>query len=317
MSSAARPLLVATAGGHLTQLMALCERMSLDVDSALWVTMPTAQSRSALADRDVLWAPYGAPRDLRALTHHAALAVRTVAREKFSSVVSTGANLAPPFLAAARARGIPAHFIESATRTSGPSFAGRLLERIPGVHLYSQYESWAAGRWGYGGSLFDGYTTEERTTEPVIRRALVSVGSARGFPFPAMLEAARHALPADCEITWQVGDANVSGLPGRVVRDLPADEMQAELSGADVVLCHAGTGSAIAALRAGKCPVLVPRRAAAGEHVDDHQQQIADMLAERKLAVVRPPDELTRHDLLEAGARAVVAHANVPFRLAA
>ena len=59
---------------------------------------------------------------------------------------------------------------------------------------------------------------------------------------------------------------------------------------ADVVITHAGVGSAVTAIRAGKKPVLVPRLARYGEHVDDHQLQIAERLAEFGLAVVCAPE---------------------------
>lgn len=59
---------------------------------------------------------------------------------------------------------------------------------------------------------------------------------------------------------------------------------------ADVVITHAGVGSAVTAIRAGKKPVLLPRLARYGEHVDDHQLQLAERLAEFGLAVVCMPE---------------------------
>jgi UDP-N-acetylglucosamine transferase subunit ALG13 len=59
---------------------------------------------------------------------------------------------------------------------------------------------------------------------------------------------------------------------------------------ADIVITHAGVGSAVTAIRSGKKPVLVPRLARFGEHVDDHQLQLAERLAEFDLAVVWTPD---------------------------
>ena len=54
--------------------------------------------------------------------------------------------------------------------------------------------------------------------------------------------------------------------------------MQAAIDQADLVIAHAGIGSALTAFDAGLCPVLLPHSAARGEHVDDHQQLIADDL---------------------------------------
>lgn len=66
--------------------------------------------------------------------------------------------------------------------------------------------------------------------------------------------------------------------------------LTARMRDADVVVTHAGVGSAVTAIRAGKKPVLVPRLARYGEHVDDHQLQLAERLAEFGLALVCTPE---------------------------
>jgi UDP-N-acetylglucosamine transferase subunit ALG13 len=48
-------------------------------------------------------------------------------------------------------------------------------------------------------------------------------------------------------------------------------EMEAALRDASAVVCHGGPGTIVMALAAGKKPIVVPRTAALGEHVDDHQ----------------------------------------------
>jgi UDP-N-acetylglucosamine transferase subunit ALG13 len=81
---------------------------------------------------------------------------------------------------------------------------------------------------------------------------------------------------------------------------MPAAELEDAMREADVVVSHAGVGSALTALRCGKCPVLVPRSAALHEHVDDHQAQIAIELERRNLAVVNDADSLCLADLIRA-----------------
>jgi UDP-N-acetylglucosamine--N-acetylmuramyl-(pentapeptide) pyrophosphoryl-undecaprenol N-acetylglucosamine transferase len=78
------------------------------------------------------------------------------------------------------------------------------------------------------------------------------------------------------------------------------EPLTARMRDADVVITHAGVGSAVTAIRAGKKPVLVPRLARFGEHVDDHQLQLAARLADFGLAVVWSP---------EAGVDGVIAQA--------
>lgn len=58
-----------------------------------------------------------------------------------------------------------------------------------------------------------------------------------------------------------------------------ADRFALEVARADVLIMHAGAGSVIHALAAGKTPVVAPRLACYGEHVNNHQQEFARELA--------------------------------------
>ena len=71
------------------------------------------------------------------------------------------------------------------------------------------------------------------------------------------------------------------------------DEFAHRMAEADLLILHAGAGSVIHAVRAGKVPVVVPRRAQFGEHVDDHQVEFARELARMgKLVVCEDTDHL-------------------------
>ncbi len=63
-------------------------------------------------------------------------------------------------------------------------------------------------------------------------------------------------------------------------------ELTATMQSAEAVVTHAGVGSTVTAMRAGKKPIMIPRLARFGEHVDDHQVQLADRFAERDAALV-------------------------------
>ena len=63
------------------------------------------------------------------------------------------------------------------------------------------------------------------------------------------------------------------------------DELEQMTTAASAVICHAGVGSIMTVLAAGKTPVVIPRRRALGEHVDDHQLQIAKELETQRLVV--------------------------------
>ncbi len=82
-----------------------------------------------------------------------------------------------------------------------------------------------------------------------------------------------------------------------------------------MVIAHAGVGSALTALEAGRLPILVPRLERFGEHVDDHQLQIADHLQNRGLALARSPETLAVSDLEHAAGLRVTQSPPPPFRL--
>jgi UDP-N-acetylglucosamine transferase subunit ALG13 len=85
---------------------------------------------------------------------------------------------------------------------------------------------------------------------------------------------------------------------------------------ADVIITHAGVGSALTALRAGKRAIYVPRRKRYDEHVDDHQVAMARELDSRGLVLAREADEITLADLEEAAGWRVSANPHIPqFRL--
>jgi UDP-N-acetylglucosamine transferase subunit ALG13 len=87
---------------------------------------------------------------------------------------------------------------------------------------------------------------------------------------------------------------------------MPAAEFEAALAEADLVIAHSGVGSALSALEAGRSPILVPRRVARSEHVDDHQVQVARALSGRGLAVHAELEQLDRDLLWTASARSIV-----------
>jgi UDP-N-acetylglucosamine transferase subunit ALG13 len=76
-----------------------------------------------------------------------------------------------------------------------------------------------------------------------------------------------------------------AGLRARWIEFGPYDEILTLMHEATAVVCHAGVGTILSALGAGKCPVVLPRLARFGEHVDDHQLQITEAFAARGIVV--------------------------------
>ncbi len=304
-------LLVASAGGHLTQLLDLAPRFE-PVDDLVWATPDSSQRRTLLAEAEVVEIPPAHPRDVRGVAANTALALRTLRGGRFAEVVSTGSAPALGWLPVARALGLGATYVESATRRDGPSLTGSLLARVPGVACLTQHARWAGGRWDHVGSVLEGFVAEPRVHPPERpSRAVVVLGTMERYRFTALVDRLVPLLDG-LDVLWQTGveDPRRWGIDGR--RHVPADELEAAIADADVVVAHAGTGTALTCLRLGVAPVLVPRRAARGEHVDDHQVQTATELARRGLVVAAEVDELTEDHLRRAAALRVVRAGDPP-----
>jgi UDP-N-acetylglucosamine transferase subunit ALG13 len=56
-------------------------------------------------------------------------------------------------------------------------------------------------------------------------------------------------------------------------------EFESQVAEADLLILHAGAGSVINAIKAGKVPIVMPRRVKLGEHIDDHQLEFARELS--------------------------------------
>lgn len=300
-------LLVATHGGHLAQLMELAPRFRGVEERRLWVTNESPQARSLLADEDVRFVPYIAERDWLGVIRSIPAARRLLHERDVKAVVSTGSALALSYLGAAAARRIPAHYIESATRVNTVSITGRALSRVPGVHTYGQSPHLDQAIWPYCGSVFDVFRSEEGAADRrPVRKVLVSLGTSDRFPFRRLIERLVAIMPSGTDVTWQVGSTVVDDLGISADPFLDGARMEQELRSADAVVTHAGTGSALAALRAGRCAVLVPRRPDLGEFPDDHQMLLGRDLDEKLLAICRDADELCWDDVVTASSRRII-----------
>jgi UDP-N-acetylglucosamine transferase subunit ALG13 len=78
----------------------------------------------------------------------------------------------------------------------------------------------------------------------------------------------------------QSGACRYAPLRFGTVPFLPAPALEARIRAARVVLCHGGAGTIGTCLALGKRPVVVPRRAAQGEIVNDHQLELCRRMAD-------------------------------------
>ena len=92
----------------------------------------------------------------------------------------------------------------------------------------------------------------------------------------AWVSAARHP-----EIPWFVQSGTSKAPATAPYRDyIRYDEMCSYMSRAVAVVCHGGPATIMDARKLGRVPIVVPRNADLGEHVDNHQQRFAKRMAE-------------------------------------
>lgn len=302
-------LLVATPGGHIDELLDLEERFTLAGTEPRWVTAINTQTTTLLQDRPVEWVPRVGSRQWGRALRTMPVALRLLRRLRPARVVSSGAALTVPYMVAGRTVGAEVIYVESATRLHGPSLTGKMAERIPGLQLYRQAD-WRRRGWQPTTGVFDHYTVSNRPDGGpcVVERVLLTLGSER-FSFGRALDTVASALPDEVHLTCQAGSTDIpEGVPGTVRAWWPYPELRSEAHAADAVVTHAGVGAMLMALRSGHCPVVIPRRAEHGEHVDDHQHELAVVLADRGLVVLTEPEDDLWAKVQEAASRRAHRH---------
>lgn len=302
----AKVLWVASTGGHFAQLRRIAEASECSPNS-VWMTFESNQTTSALQNSRHVYVDYVAPRDLRNTTRAAAVARKLLSEESFDVCISTGAALAVAVLPVAAMKKVPVcTYVESISRTSGPSLSGRILRVVPGVATYTQHEEWANDGWTYVGSVLDSWAATVRKDAHPPRKVFVTLGTIKPYRFDRAVDAVCAMLTEKDEVTWQLGATTRGDLPGEVHDQLPADEFERLIRESDVVVTHSGVGSIMQILDLGKSPVIAVRKRSAQEHVDNHQQFIADKMTDKGLAFELDLEAPDRKILLAAAQMAIV-----------
>lgn len=65
---------------------------------------------------------------------------------------------------------------------------------------------------------------------------------------------------------------------------VPREKFEELVALAETVICHAGVGTVLMCHAAGKKPIVIPRLMEFGEHVDNHQLELANVLAKEGVA---------------------------------
>ena len=124
-------------------------------------------------------------------------------------------------------------------------------------------------------------------------KIFVTVGF-ESFPFNRLVRAIETGVERkliEGEVFIQSGDSRAPGGLCPSSRFMRFDEVVARLREADIVVSHAGVGTTLLCLQMGKVPVLFPRRACFGEHVDDHQVLFARKMESQRMALVAEDED--------------------------
>jgi UDP-N-acetylglucosamine transferase subunit ALG13 len=129
---------------------------------------------------------------------------------------------------------------------------------------------------------------------------LVTVGASQ-VPFDRLVRGAGTLAGRD-ELVVQHGPSRLRPAGATCLDFLPFDRLAEHVRLASTVVTHGGVGSILVALANGKRPIVVPRRKAFREAVDDHQVECAARFARAGLVrVVDDPAELAAALDAEAG----------------
>jgi UDP-N-acetylglucosamine transferase subunit ALG13 len=130
------------------------------------------------------------------------------------------------------------------------------------------------------------------------------------LPFDRLIEALDAWAASHPAVAWfaQIGKGARRPAHLTSAETLSFDDVDRHVRSSDVVISHVGMGSILTALRFRKPIIVFPRRAALGEHRNDHQLATAKWLARapyRGVSVAWTTDELyallDRRDTLAAG----------------
>lgn len=280
--------LAASGGGHVRQLLDLEPVWSRH--DHFFITEDTALGESLAKQRRTYFVPHfawgqaklGAP--FRMAAAGVASFFRSASymlRERPDVIVSSGAGAV--FFAVVWARLTGAHVVvmESFARFNGPSLFGRLA--APLAHdMVVQSKNLSA--FYPKAKVFDPFRRLDGDAPPKEPLLFATVGAT--LPFDRLVRsvvAAKDAGAIPETVVVQTGKGGLAPEGYQTFETLDFADMQAMQRRASIVVCHAGTGSLITALREGCHVIAMPRLPEQGEHYDDHQSQITEAFEARGL----------------------------------
>lgn len=228
--------------------------------------------------------------------------VRIISQEHPTHIVTTGAAPGLMALVAGRLMGVKSLWLDSIANVERMSTSGRMAKYFARAERMALQCSADACRVALNSTSDSSDQLPERKEtagKPAaslpadIHKIFITAGTQE--PFDRLLEAVDLWLDnhKDCEVVAQA-------IPGRYrprnfncSEDIAPDEFARIFNDADVVVSHAGMGTILRSLQAGKSLVVMPRLKSKGEHRTNHQSASAGRVRPVQfIAEVNNEDEL-------------------------
>jgi UDP-N-acetylglucosamine transferase subunit ALG13 len=293
-----KALIVVSSGGHLLEAIYLARKLKLSKSSRV-ITHENAQSSSILKDKPHNFVKQIISRDWFGAIMAMPKIFKIFRRENFDLILSTGAAIAVSALPASYLSRKPFYYFESLTRINYPSMTGRILERAPGVRLFSENADTFGIRWSKSPSLFDEISVGIRKLNYTQLRIFVTVGTISNYRFDRLVDCVLPILSEHDTVHWQLGSTLRSDLPGFIHQNISNIEMKRIALESDVVISHCGIGTILDLLSLGIRPLVLPRKAEFGEHIDNHQEEVVPFFQKFDLIQILS-DSPSREEILVA-----------------
>ena len=302
-------LVVASAGGHLTQAMcatSACENIAL-------VSNKKNISDNRISRIYKIWDTQHNP-----FIHFVNIfyAMYVLLSERPAVVFSTGGPIVLPFALLCKFLPIKFVYLDTLSRVVELSNTGKVVKKYNlSDEFYCQWQEIATkNNAQYIGKCFDilcenNYEVTSKKVDdcPII---LVTVGTNQ-YDFSRLFTMLSELpLYQDKRVKWviQANHNKVEKLPlnGEVVEMISRDEMESLVKQSSLVISHCGIGSINLMLSYQKKVVFVPRVAKYNEFSDDHQLQIANEIGSELFTVTLPDTPLPEITFEELAAREIL-----------
>lgn len=301
-----RGLFLSSSGGHFTELLYVANLFGAHKDSRL-VTFDTPDTQGGNSKWAVTHLPYVPPRKFKPLILLLPKVFYLFRNEKYSYVCSTGAGLALVGYLCARRHRVPFVYVESVARQKTLSLTAKILQVLGLRYYFVQAEKLANRRRFYLDHPINHFVSINKSKEIDSKplSIFIALGTIKGFPFERLVRTVLPLLRESDKVVWQLGVTSIHTLPGTTYDFLDRQQFLENIINADVIISHAGFGIITNCLVEGKTPIVMARRAENFEHVDNHQVEIAEMLAEKGLISILESNS-TRNLLYHSASAEVV-----------